>query len=59
MFSVSWNGNTLLDETNPVANAWANIQFVLEIVAAGDHEDADLPGRILGLGRPEAPGCEQ
>ena len=28
-FTVSWNGQTLLDETNPVANDWTNIQFVV------------------------------
>ncbi len=28
-FIISWNGNTLLDEINPVANGWTNIQFVV------------------------------
>lgn len=29
VFAVSWNGSTLLDETNPPAPAWTNIQFVV------------------------------
>jgi 1,4-alpha-glucan branching enzyme len=29
VFIVSWNGTTLLDETNPPAPAWTNIQFVV------------------------------
>jgi PKD repeat protein len=33
VFIVSWNGITLLDETNPVANTWTNYQFV--VAAAG------------------------
>jgi uncharacterized repeat protein (TIGR03803 family) len=28
-FVVSWNGKMLLDEVNPVANDWTNIQFVV------------------------------
>jgi hypothetical protein len=28
-FIVSWNGNRLLDEVDPVANDWTNIQFVV------------------------------
>ena len=28
-FLVSWNGNTLLDVTNPAASGWTNIQFTV------------------------------
>ena len=28
-FSVSWDGNVLLNETNPVANGWTNYQFTV------------------------------
>jgi PKD repeat protein len=28
-FLVSWNGNTLLDEANPVTSDWTNVQFTV------------------------------
>ena len=33
-FLVSWNGNMLLDETNPVAPGWTNIQFTVTATGA-------------------------
>ena len=34
-FIVSWNGQTLLDELNPVANGWTNIQLLAEATGTG------------------------
>jgi uncharacterized repeat protein (TIGR03803 family) len=33
-FMVSWNGKTLLDEVNPDANDWTNLQFVVSATGA-------------------------
>jgi formylglycine-generating enzyme required for sulfatase activity len=47
-FTVSWNGQTLLDETNPVANDWTNIQFVVSatetnaVLRFGFQDDYDV-----------------
>src|SRR5208282_3680773 len=35
IFMVSWNGTTLLDETNPAAPAWTNYQFVVSATGTG------------------------
>src|SRR5579859_8302051 len=36
-FSASWNGSTLLDETNLPAAGWTNVQFV--VTATGTNTD--------------------
>jgi hypothetical protein len=35
IFMVSWNGTTLLNETNPAAPAWTNCQFVVAATETG------------------------
>jgi hypothetical protein len=50
-FLVSWNGNTLFDETNLPAFAWTNLQFV--VTATGTNTVLEFGGRddysYLGL----------
>jgi PKD repeat protein len=48
MFSVSWNGNALLDTTNPEADNWTNMQFL--VLATG-------PSTVLQFGYQDDDFC--
>jgi uncharacterized repeat protein (TIGR01451 family) len=52
IFIVSWNGTTLLDETNPFASTWTNYQFVVSATGSNTVLQigfADNGANYLGL----------
>jgi hypothetical protein len=62
IFSISWNGITLLNETNPVATSWTNYQFVVTATGAStvlQFSYMDIGANYLGLDdvRCASPAC--